>query len=436
MARAPLPMHALVRPDRVHRDAYISPEVFEQEQASFFPSAWIFVAHASQLPQPGDFVTLDVAGQPLLVVRQADGAIAVLYNRCAHKGTKLFTSAAGNAGRILRCPYHAWTYRLDGSLLGVPLKAEYEGTAFHQCEAGAGLVRVAQVEVYRDFVFVRLAPQGPSFQEYFGPALRWLDNMADRSPIGRLEVAGGVIRNVIRCNWKVYIENINDTVHPVSTHESAGKAAKAIWSARPQDAAVPMAVEQLLPFASSYEFFTKMDAEVYPNGHSALGVSFSTHSSYELPQHYRAALDEAYGAGRAKEILGRAPQNAVFYPCLSVKSSPLAIRVIRPLAVDRTLIEAWSFRAVGAPDLLLERALTYNRLVFSPMSILAHDDIHLFESIQEGLRSNGGEWVSLHRGHRASEVEGKGTVACAGNNELLMRNQFRAWAAMMDGEGA
>ena len=436
MTGATLPMRDLVRPDSVHRDAYISPEVFQQEQRSVFASAWIFITHASQLPRAGDFVTLDVAGQPLLVVRQADGAIAVLYNRCAHKGTKLFTSAAGNAGRVLRCPYHAWTYRLDGSLVGVPLKAEYEGSSFQQCEAGAGLVRVAQMEVYRDFVFARLAPRGPSFQEYFGPALQWLDNMADRSPTGLLEVAGGVIRNVIRCNWKVYIENINDTVHPVSTHESAGKAARNVWSAQPGSAGMPMAVEQLLPFASSYEFFTKMDAEVYANGHSALGVSFSTHSSYELPQDYRAAMDEAYGAGRAREILGRAPQNAVFYPSLSVKSSPLAIRVIRPLAADRTLIEAWSFRAVGAPDLLLERALTYNRLVFSPMSILAHDDIHLFESLQQGLRSNGSEWVSLHRGHRASEVEETGTMVCAGTNELLMRNQFRAWAGMMHGMDA
>ena len=71
--------------------------------------------------------------------------------------------------------------------------------------------------------------------------------------------------------------------------------------------------------------------------------------------------------------------------------------MIRPLAADRTLIEAWSFRAEGAPDLLFERAMTYNRLVFSPMSVVAHDDVHLFESIQQGLRAEGNEWVSLHR---------------------------------------
>ena len=71
--------------------------------------------------------------------------------------------------------------------------------------------------------------------------------------------------------------------------------------------------------------------------------------------------------------------------------------MIRPLAADRTLVEAWSFRAEGAPDLLFERSMTYNRLVFSPMSVVAHDDVHLFESIQQGLRAEGNEWVSLHR---------------------------------------
>jgi hypothetical protein len=113
-----------------------------------------------------------------------------------------------------------------------------------------------------------------------------------------------------------------------------------------------------------------------------------------------------------------------------VKGSPQSIRVIRPLAVDRTLVEAWSFRAVGAPDVLLERTQTYNRLVFSPMSIVAHDDLHLFESIQHGLAAEANPWVSLHRGHRSGE-ELQPVQDTNGTNELLMRNQFRAWARFM-----
>lgn len=420
----------LVQADRVHRDVYINPEVFEQEQRRFFAATWNFVAHGSQIPQPGDYITLDLAGRPLLVVRKADGDIAVFYNRCAHKGSKLYSNERGKAGKILQCAYHAWSYKLDGSNLGIPLRQEYADSALSQCAASRGLSKVGAVAIYRDFVFVRLDNEGVDFTEYFGQSLQWLDNMADRSPTGRLIVHGGILRNVIRCNWKMYLENINDTVHPVSTHESAGKAAKSIWETQPSGTDIPMAVEQMLPFASGYDFFDSLDAEVYPNGHSALAVRMSTHTGYAYPEGYKAALAAAYGAERAEKVLAQAPQNSVLYPSIAVKGAPLVMRVIRPLAVDRMLIEAWSFRAEGAPDLLAERALTYNRLVFSPMSIVAHDDIHLFESCQSGLVSDGNEWVSLHRGHQSGEQVNEVT-ACKGTSELLMRNQFHAWAHFM-----
>jgi hypothetical protein len=82
------------------------------------------------------------------------------------------------------------------------------------------------------------------------------------------------------------------------------------------------------------------------------------------------------------------------------------------------------------PDILFERAMSYNRLVFSPMSVVAHDDVHLFESIQQGLRARGNEWVSLHRNFDPAEL-GQGTTTTNGTNELLMRNQFRAWLKFM-----
>ena len=268
---------------------------------------------------------------------------------------------------------------------------------------------------------------GPSFEDYFGDVLQAIDNMVDRSPQGRLTVAGGVLRNIIHCNWKMYLENINDTVHPVSTHESASQAAQTLWQGRAPEEPKPMAMEQILPFASSYDFFDRMGGRVYPNGHSVLGIHFSIHSGYAQLPEYEQALRDAHGAERARQILERSPQNAVLYPSLAVKGSPQAIRVIRPLAADRTLIEAWSFRAEGAPDLLFERTQSYNRLVFSPMSVVAHDDVHLFESIQRGLRGGTNEWVSLHRGFDASELD-RGTAETNGTNEWLMRNQFRAWA--------
>jgi len=423
-------VRALVQDDRVHRDLYLSEELFALEQEHLFARTWLFLGHLSQVPEVGDYLAQEVAGRPLLMVRQADGGVRVLYNRCAHKGTPLVTDPRGNVGRFLRCPYHAWTYRLDGAPLAMPLKQGYDGTRLHDCEAGRGLSPVGAMAVHRDFVFVRLSAEGIGFEECFGEALGAIDDMADRSPTGRLTVAGGVLRNVVRCNWKMYLENINDTVHPMSTHESATQAARSVWQGQPEDAPKPMAMEQILPFGAGYDFFERMGGRVYAHGHSVLGVNFSIHSGYAALPAYEAALREAHGDMRAEHILSHAPQNAVLYPSLSVKGSPLAIRVIRPLAVDRTLVEAWSFRAEGAPDLLFERALNYNRLVFSPMSVVAHDDVHLFQSIQRGLRAEGNEWVSLHRGFEAGEAA-QPTRTVGGTNELLMRNQFRAWAHFM-----
>src|SRR2546423_3307851 len=387
----------LVQDDRVHRDLYLSPELFALEQRHFFANTWNYVGHASQVPAAGDFIAVEIAGRPLLMVRQADGSIRVLNNRCAHKGTQLVTDASGNVNKFFRCPYHAWTYKLDGSPLAVPLKSGYEGTRLKDCESGQGMGALKNVTVYRDFVFARLNDGGPDFQAYFGDVLGAIDNLVDRSPVGRLHIAGGVMRNIVHCNWKMYLENINDTVHPMSTHESATAAANVLWKDQPAEAPKPMAMEQILPFGAGYDFFDRMGGRVYPNGHSMLGVNFSIHSGYAQLPEYEAALLEAHGEARTAEILQRSPQNSVCFPSLSVKGSPQAIRVIRPLAADRTLIEAWSFRAEGGPDVLLQRALTYNRLVFSPMSMVAHDDLHLFESMQRGLASGRTEWVSLHR---------------------------------------
>ncbi len=422
---------AMVQEDRVHRDLYLSDELFALEQRHFFANTWNFVGHASQVPNAGDFVAVEIAGQPLLMVRQPDGSIRVLNNRCAHKGMPLATDACGNTGKFFRCPYHAWTYKLDGSPLAIPIKNGYEGTRLKECESGQGMGAVKDVEVHRDFVFARLNEGGPDFRAYFGGVLAAIDNLVDRSPTGKLTVEGGILRNIVHCNWKMYLENINDTVHPQSAHESATQAANVLWQGKPADAPKPMAMEQILPFGAGYDFFDRMGGRVYPNGHSMLGTNFSIHSGYGQVPAYEAALVAAHGAERTAEILQRSPQNSVFFPNLSVKSSPQAIRVIRPLAADRTLIEAWSFRVEGAPELLLERSMTYNRLVFSPMSIVAHDDVHLFESMQHGLRAGRNEWVSLHRGFRADELEQGVSIEVNGTNEWLMRNQFRAWAQFM-----
>ena len=427
-------IRALVQEDRVHRDVYLSEELFRLERERLFARSWNYVGHESQVPTAGDYFTAEIAGQPLILVRQADGSVKVLMNRCAHKGARLVSQARGNTGKFFRCPYHAWSYKTDGAPIAIPLKTGYEGTRMKECESGAGLVAPAMA-VYRGFVFVRLSAQGPDFEPYFGDVLAVLDNLADRSPQGELQIAGGCFRSVMRCNWKMYLENVNDSVHPVSTHESVSATAKSMHEAREEGEPPSMALEQLLPFGSTYEFFAKTGGRVYRGGHSILGTNASIHSAYGIPADYEQAMQQAYGAQRTHEILGFTPQNAILFPTLALKGSPQTLRVLKPLAADRTLVEIWSLSPKGAPREFLERTMTYNRLTFSPMSVVAHDDIHIFEGVQASLPAQGNEWVSLHREYRADERE-HAVLDVSGSNELLMRNQFRAWAALMaEGSG-
>ncbi len=426
----PEAIRALVQDDQVHRDAYLDPEIFDLEMEMLFPRTWIYVGHESQVPNPGDFFTCDIGREPVMMIRHTDGSVRVLRNRCAHKGARLVTETHGNAGRFLRCPYHAWTYRTDGSLLAIPLKNAYETTRFQDCSAAKGLAPAAAVQSYRGFVFCRLSEEGPDFDAYFGGSLSSIDYMADRSPEGELEIAGGVLRYVHDCNWKMFVENLNDTMHPMVAHASAAGTAKRLWADKPEDAVKPMAIEQLLPFAASYEFFDKMGVRVYENGHGYSGVNFSIHSSYSKMPEYEAAMIAGHGAERARDVLGTVRHNTVYYPTLTIKGAIQSIRVARPIAVDKTLIESWTFRLKGAPDALLQRTMTYSRLINSPMSIVGHDDRYCYRNIQEGLRAEGNEWVSLHRDFSPDEI-GATDLSTNGTSEISMRHQFRAWAKYM-----
>ncbi len=423
------PLDALVRPDRVHRDVYLSESIFALEQERLFGRAWLYVGHLSQVPRPGDYMTLELAGQPVILVRETDDLHRVFFNRCAHKGSMIVSERSGHTGRAFRCPYHSWTYRLDGSLLAVPAQGGYDGTQMRNCETGRGLTAIASAH-YRGFVFARLTASGPAFEAHCGAMFHAIDAMVDRSPSGEVEVAGLPLRNIVPCNWKVYLENINDAMHANVTHESASMAAERVWSQAPAGAKKPMGIEILMPFGSDNNFLAKMGGQVFANGHSIFGSNMSIHSGYSSLPDYEAAMEKAYGEERTKRILSWVPQNSIVYPSVAFKSAPQTIRVIRPLAVDRTLIEVWAFRPKNAPDALLERTLLYNRIVFSPMSIVAHDDIHVFETIQKGLRTSGNPWVSLHREHVAGDGDAP-AMTTSGTNEILMRNQFRAWRQYM-----
>jgi phenylpropionate dioxygenase-like ring-hydroxylating dioxygenase large terminal subunit len=256
--------------------------------------------------------------------------------------------------------------------------------------------------------------------------------MVDRSPEGRLEVAGGVLRYMHRCNWKMLVDNQTDTCHPMVAHESSAGTAVKVWEQAPEGTPKPMAVELFAPFISPYEFFENMGIRVWENGHGHTGVSDSIHASYSGIPGYWDSMVAAYGEERAKQILGDVRHNTVYFPNIMVKGPIQTLRVFKPIAADRTLVESWTFRLVGAPDLLLERTLMYNRLINAPTSVVGHDDLEMYERAQDGLQSRARDWVNVGRLYSPDEV-GQKNVATNGTNEWQMRNQYRAWGRYMTG---
>jgi hypothetical protein len=113
-----------------------------------------------------------------------------------------------------------------------------------------------------------------------------------------------------------------------------------------------------------------------------------------------------------------------------VKGAVQILRNFIPIAVDKTLVESWVYRLVGAPDKLYERALMYNRFINAPTSIVGHDDLEMYERAQEGLKSDGNQWVNLRRLYEVGEQRDV-TAVINGTSERQMRNQFHAWAKFM-----
>lgn len=148
----------LVLRDRVSGRVYYEPGIFQDELEKIWYREWIYVAHESEIPQAGDYVTRQIGLQPVIVSRDEDGKVNLLLNRCMHRGNTVCQSECGNS-HAFRCAYHGWTYDNRGDLVGVPYAAGYD-ESFRKEDHG--LAKVARVAAHRGLIFASLSPHGPS----------------------------------------------------------------------------------------------------------------------------------------------------------------------------------------------------------------------------------------------------------------------------------
>ncbi len=425
-------LQSLVEPHRVHRDIYTDPEIFKIEMDRLWRHAWIYVGHESQVAEIGNYIATTIGYEPVVMTLDKNNVIQVLHNRCGHKGTKVVTQRAGSA-KMFRCPYHGWTYQLDGKLHATPHACGYENTNFDMDDPRYSMRPVARVDTCRGFVFACLSAEGPELLTFLGDTALTINNMCDRSPEGEVEVAGGSLPYMHDCNWKMFVENLNDAIHPMVAHASVGHATRKVVESLPEGSPTPREAEIISPFGGSYKFFDAMGSRTMPYGHSFMGGQSSIHSGYSDIIGYMDAMKTAYGVRRTEEILSQQRHNTTVYPSFTVKDAIQIVRVARPIAVDKTLIETWHFKLKGAPDEMLHRTITYSRLINSPGSMVGPDDWDCYSRMQQSLHSDSSHWVDMRRYLGRNESEGNVNVA-PGTSDESARNQYRAWRHYLLGE--
>ncbi len=426
---------ALIKEDRVHRDVYTDPAIFDLEMERIWGRAWIYVGHESQVRQPGDYFSTSIARQPVVMTRHKDGEVYVLFNRCAHKGAQVVGDGCGRAQQ-LRCCYHGYVFDTDGTLLHIPMAEGYAGSDFKKGSPDSNMRRVPRVDSYHGLVFANLAAEGPDLQTWLSGAKASIDNLVERSPEGKIEIAGGCFRYVHDSNWKMFVENLNDAMHPMVVHQSSSGTAKRVFDDQFKEGdKVPFELEMLAPFTNDYAFFEKMGLTAWDYGHSVTGGKMSIHSAYSPIPGYIDSLNAAYGEEKVNEIMAVNRHNTVVYPSFTLKGAITSIRIVKPISVNKTVIESWVFRQVGAPEELFQRSITYCNLINSQANLVGPDDWEAYHRLQHGLQTkDSNEWVSMHRYLDQDEI-GKDEKTATGTSDMVFRHQYQTWKSYMLNQG-
>lgn len=201
---------------RLNRVVFTDEEIFELEMKYIFEGNWLFLAHESQIPNPGDYYTTNIGRQPIVITRDKQGDLHCLINACSHRGAMLCRRKTDNRS-TLTCPFHGWTFRNDGTLLKVK---DPEGAGYPEqfnTDGSHDLTKVAKFDSYRGFLFGSLNPDVVPLTERLGDATKIIDLLVDQSPEG-LEVLRGSSTYTFDGNWKVQAENGADGYHVSATH--------------------------------------------------------------------------------------------------------------------------------------------------------------------------------------------------------------------------
>ena len=359
---------ALVDParGRQRRAIYSDDAVYAAEMETIFARCWLFLAHESQIPQPGDYFRTWMGEDDVLVVRQTDGSVRAFLNTCTHRGNRLCLSDRGHT-RAFTCNYHGWSFAPDGALAAVPLEKDaYFGEID---KARLGLVPVERVESYKGLVFGCFDRNAPSLSDYLGDLKWYLDVWLDALP-GGSELLGETQRVEIETNWKLPVENVcGDGYHLGWAHAGAMRAVQSMNFSGFTVGNASVDLEGGLSIAGL-------------NGHSLLATvdGVSSYSFYPDNEEIMRWLED--NRPRVIERLGRvrgerfwgSQLNFTIFPNLQFLPGLNWFRVYHPKGPGRIEQWTWSMAERDMPESIKRRIVDNQLLTFGPAGLFDNDD--------------------------------------------------------------